>query len=153
MQWPKPAYRIKTMWELIRRKNFKPCLGYRVPQLVILLHMGSLLWIIQKKIFIHRFLSFEIPYFSKDKSLIRKRRFYHEIILPKNMRLSFQKNRENFWYKTEQLSMMGRYATLTVLTLFLLFSASFTDLIIGEEASTPLSDPLFVLQVVIFPKN
>ena len=69
------------------------------------------------------------------------------------MRLSFQKNRENFGYKTEQLSMMGRYATLTVLTLFLLFSASFTDLIIGEEASTPLSDPLFVLQVVIFPKN
>ena len=35
----------------------------------------------------------------------------HEIILPKNMRLFFQKIKENFGYKTERLPTMGRYAT------------------------------------------
>ena len=57
------------------------------------------------------------------------------------MRLSFQKIREKFGYKTERLPMMERYATPTALTLS--FLHPFVDLIIGERGRHTTAEPPF----------
>ena len=68
------------------------CLGFQVPKLVILPHMGSSLWInILGRKLRARYLSIDLPISKshtsqKHKSLIRKETFYHqnhEIIVPR----------------------------------------------------------------------